>query len=245
MKNIIYTILLLMVISDVYASDMAKEARWKEQVVGDLFDGEPITLSDGKHDFLGLMIDNEQTPKQALIVLHGIGIHPDWPQVINPIRVQMAEKGWSTLSIQLPILDNEAEGSAYAPLIAEAAPRIQAAVDSLRKAGNNKIVIVAHSMGTRMSSYYLAQTSEHINAFIGIGMNGGTSQYLSDINLPLLDIYGSEDEVDGVISSASDRASASKNNAAYQQQVIEGADHFFNGMDDALITEITNWLNSY
>lgn len=234
---------LILSISMVYASNLEKELRWKQQVVGDLFDGEPVTLSDGQLDFLGLLTPADPAKENAIVVLHGIGAHPDWPQVINPLRVQLADQGWTTLSIQLPILDNEATPEDYAPLDAEAAPRIHAAVESLKQAGANGVYIVAHSMGSRMAAYFLAQAKGEVKGFVGVGMNVGTVQYLSDINIPILDLYGSND-LEGVLGSADDRTAASKGNSAYSSRVAEGADHFFNDMDDELVEIVVEWLDA-
>ena len=230
-------------VSAVHASDMDKELRWKQQVVGDLFDGEPVTLNDGQLDFLGLLTEADPAKESAIVVLHGIGAHPDWPQVVNPLRVQLAEQGWSTLSIQLPVVDNEAAEEDYAPLDAEAAPRILAAVNYLQQAGAKDVYIVAHSLGSRMASYFLSQPDVPVKGFVGVGMNVGTVQYMSKIHIPVLDLYGSND-LEGVLGSAADRLAASAGNAAYTASVIDGADHFFNDMDDELVAAVVTWLDA-
>jgi dienelactone hydrolase len=225
-------------------SDFAKEQRWKEQVVGELFDGEPISLNDGKHDFLGLLIESDQARPEAILILHGVGVHPDWPQVINPLRVQLAEAGWTTLSIQLPVLDNEAAPTAYDQIVGLASPRISAGLVYLQQQGFKGSYIVAHSMGSRMASHFLADTEMSVSGFVGIGMNIGTVEYLNKFSLPMLDIYGSND-LEGVLSSAPDRARQSASNAHYTQLIVDGADHFFNGMDDELVDEVVKWINSH
>lgn len=225
------------------ASDMAKEQRWKEQVVGDLFDGEPISLNDGQHDFLGLIVQAEPAKEDAIVILHGVGAHPDWPQIVNPLRVALAEAGWTTLSIQLPVLDNEAEPEAYDAIIDEASPRIAAALDYLQEQGATGRYIVAHSMGSRMASHFLANTDLKVKGFVGIGMNVGTVEYFDQYALPVLDIYGSND-LEGVLGSAADRASQASANTHYTQLMIDGADHFFDGMDDELLERVQNWLEA-
>ncbi len=225
------------------ASDLAKEKRWAEQVVGDLFDGEAIFLNDGTTDFLALSTIAEEPGETALVIMHGIGVHPDWPLVINPLRVSLAEKGWSNLSIQLPILGNDAEPADYEPLMTEVAPRINAAVARLNQDGYKRIVLIAHSMGARMASYFLTHSKNHIIGFAGVGMNTGNAEPLKNINIPVLDIYG-EYDLDGVLSSSPARKAASVNNADYLQRQIPGADHFFEGNEDQLIDQIATWLES-
>ncbi len=225
------------------ASDFEKEQRWKEQVVGDLFDGEPVTLNDGQLDFLGLIIQTNSAKENAIVILHGVGAHPDWPQVVNPLRVQLAEAGWTTLSIQLPVLNNEAAPEAYDAIIGEASPRIAAALEFLQNQGAKGSYIIAHSMGSRMASDFLANTDNAAKGFVGIGMNVGTVEYFDQYALPVLDIYGSDD-LPGVLDSAADRASRASGNPRYTQVMVDGADHFFNGAEDALLARVTAWLDA-
>ena len=243
MKKLILLGLLLITTAGVQASDLEKEQRWKEQVVGDLFDGEPVTLNDGQQDFLGLIIQADPARENAIVLLHGIGAHPDWPQVVNPLRVQLAEDGWTTLSIQLPILDNEAAPEAYDAIISEASPRIAAALAYLQNQGASGSYIVAHSMGSRMASDFLANTNRPAMGFIGIGMNVGTVGYMDQLALPVLDIYGSDD-LEGVLGSAADRANQASGNARYTQDVVDGANHFFDGMEDELYSQVNTWLEA-
>ncbi len=243
MKFKILLLIGLLIPSLAQTSDLAKEQRWKEQVVADLFDGEAISLNDGENDFLALVTTADTASPNAVVVLHGVGAHPDWPQVVNPLRVGLAELGWTTLSIQLPVLANDAEPELYDALIGEAGPRIAAAIDHLRGEGAEAIYIVAHSLGSRMASAYLDGDNHGLAGFVGVGMSHNTVEYLDTIELPVLDLYGSED-LQSVQASASDRADAASGNPAYVQQEIEGADHFFNDQDDVLLMAVSEWLSS-
>lgn len=235
--------LLLITIPAAQASDLAKEQRWKEQIIGDLFDGEPVTLNDGQQDFLGLITLADPAKDSAIVVLHGVGAHPDWAQIVNPLRVQLAEAGWTTLAIQLPILDNEAAPEAYDAIIDEASPRIAAALNYLENQGATGSYIVAHSMGSRMASHFLAQTDLSVKGFVGIGMNVGTVEYFDKYAIPMFDIYGSED-LEGVLGSANDRAMHASGNPQYSQVVVEGANHFFDGQEDELFERVSVWLEA-
>ena len=228
-------------------SDLAKEKRWAEQVVDSLLDGEALMLHDGKTPFLGIFTQAEAPQPTGLIILHGIGVHPDYPEVINPLRVGLAERGWSTLSLQLPILPNEASGEDYAPLIPDALPRIRAGVEHLRGAGYEKIVIVAHSMGAFMSAYALAAPPAHLNGrvhgFVAIGMGPAGIDHLAQINTPMLDLYGGDD-LPGVVDYAPERKDASAHNPDYTQLAAPGADHFFNGHEEAMVDHVAQWLRA-
>ena len=155
----------------------------------------------------------------------------------------MLKAGWTTLSIQLPVLDNEATPDAYDAIISEASPRIAAALEFLQNQGVKGSYIVAHSMGSRMASDFLANTDNAVKGFVGIGMNVGTVDYFDQYALPVLDIYGSDD-LSGVLGSAADRASRASGNPLYTQVVVDGADHFFNASEDALLARVTTWLDA-
>lgn len=234
------------------ASDLAKEQRWADQIVDALIDGEAIRLEAGATGFLGILTEADGATRAA-IVLHGIGAHPDWPQVVQPLRARLPEHGWTTLSLQLPILGNEAAGEDYLPLMDEVAPRLDAGIAYLKERGYGTIVVVAHSLGAAMASDYLAGGDHGVAAFVGIGMGAGTTRpgrtdnarSLERITLPVLDLYGSDDLAD-VVGSADLRAAAATKagNEAYTRQQVDGANHFFDGRDATLVETVSNWLEA-
>ncbi len=182
-----------------------------------------------------------------MIVVHGTGIHPNWEQVVQPIRVALTEHGWHTLSIQMPILHNGAEFEEYVPLYPEVPPRLKAAEQFLKQNGTETLVIVAHSQGATMSSYYLSRNVNDIQGFVAIGMSAtqknrdvNSAISLQTINIPVLDLYGSDD-LPGVLETAVFRKQVSAHNAQYSQQVIQGANHFFDEMNDELIRVVADW----
>ncbi len=234
------------------ASDLEKEKRWEAQIVDNLLVGEAVKLKTATGEFLGIYAPSvSKKIHGGAIVVHGIGVHPAWPEVIEPLRTHLPEHGWHTLSIQMPILGNDAKPEDYAPLFNEVAPRINAAVALLKQKGVKNIVIVAHSLGAAMSSAYLADKPDPaIRAFVGIGMGkvAGDPRMdnaiaLSKITIPVLDLYGSLD-LQAVLDNAKARATAASRagNKQYTQFKLSGADHFFNQMDDELTKRVRGWL---
>lgn len=247
MKNII--ILLSLVIATVQASDVAKEKRWAEQTVDSILDGEAVWLKADGHEFLSIYTEAEEESDKGMIVVHGTGIHPNWDQVVKPVRVEMTTHGWNTLSIQMPILRNEAEYAEYIPLYPEVPPRLKAAEEYLIAQGARNIVIVAHSQGATMSAYYLSKSKSAAKAFVAIGMGAtqkdshvNSANALKSINIPVLDLYGSDD-LPGVLQTSEKRKSAAAHNKAYKQQIVNGAEHFFDDNNDELIEAIDQWLS--
>ena len=238
-------------VSLAFASDLEKEQRWANQLVDALLDGEAVYLNDGRADFLG--IETESTDgdlSKVAIVMHGTGVHPDWPTVVLPLRVGLTESGWHTLSIQMPVLANEAEHAAYAAIYDWVPGRVGAAIDYLRAKGAEKVVLIAHSQGSTMTAYYLSQPHDAVEGFVAIGMSDGiaggpmdTLAQLPHIKTPLLDLYGSED-LPEVLDSAADRAAAAGRAAGdYSQLQVAGADHFFDGEETELLEAVNGWLD--
>ena len=241
---------LLVFSGNAQASDLAKEKRWADQIVDAILDGEAVWLNDGTSEFLGIYTEAEEDQGRAVIVMHGTGIHPDWQQVVKPLRVGLIEHNWNTLSIQMPILPNEAEYAEYAPLYDEVAPRIDAAIDYLHKNGSKDIVLIGHSQGAAMGAYYLSTTKRDVNGFVAIGMGAFADDVRMDsinslekITVPVLDIYG-DDDLEDILKSVDARAKAAKQagNKRYTQVKVAGSNHFFDGKEDELVETVADWL---
>jgi pimeloyl-ACP methyl ester carboxylesterase len=251
MKIFITTLLLLLLTVNAQASDLAKEKRWANQVVDAIIDGEAVLLDDGSNKFLGIYTEATEDSQRSVIVMHGTGIHPNWQQVIQPLRVGLTEHGWNTLSIQMPILANDAEYPEYAPLYDEVAPRIDAAINYLKENGTKGIVLIGHSQGAAMTAYYLSTSKQDIKGFVAISMAAFADDprmnsilSLQKIKVPVLDLYGSND-IEGVLKTVDKRKAAAMQaaNKNYTQIRIEGANHFFDGHEDELLDSVANWLN--
>ena len=236
-----------------HASDTAKEKRWADQIVDSIMIGDAEWLKVGKNKILAIYTEN--TSEKAIggaIILHGSGVHPNWDQIVRPLRSQLPDHGWSTLSLQLPVLSNEAEYKDYIPLFKEVAPRIKAGVAFLKSKGIKNIVIVAHSLGSSMAAYYMANKPDSsIRAFVAVGVSGnmhkkdkvGYLTSLKTIKVPVLDIFGGND-LAPVLESKKAKANAARKagNKNYTQIEIPGANHFFDNYDEVLIKRVRGWL---
>ena len=214
---------------------------------------ELLWLETINNSFLALFnsLNSEET-KSAVIILHSIGGHADWPEVISPLRKMLPKFGWATLSIQLPLLSPESTIQEYGSTFQETQHRIIAAVKLLRKRGFSKVVLIGHGFGALSSLVYLEkENSQNIDAMIAISLQGyvyikpsiNILRLIEKIKIPMLDIYGSLDFKEGV-ESAPDRRLASKKsgNYLYTQIEVKNADHYFNNMENDLIKNIVDWL---
>ena len=242
------------------AQDLERERRLASEIVDSIMDGDAVTLHAGSTakdtasdtKFLAIYTASEEMPARgAAIVLHGRGFHPDWAEVVRPLRTVLPEHGWHTLSLQMPVLEKDAKYYDYVPIFPAAFPRIAAGIAFLREQGISRIVIIAHSCSVHMTMAYIEAFGDgEIVAFVGIGM--GATDYgqpmkkpfpLDRMTVPVLDVFGSDD-YPAVVRDAPGRAADAAGNAHSSQVMVEGADHDFRDKDDELIAVVSAWLES-
>ncbi|HET9662851.1 MAG TPA: hypothetical protein VFP00_01390, partial [Burkholderiales bacterium] len=154
----------------------------------------------------------------------------------------LAEQGYTTLSVQMPVLAADADAAQYPPLYPEAADRLNAAVAFLRARGMSKIAIVAHSLGARMADFFLNRmTDPGVDAWVAIGIPG---DFISPqaFKQPVLDIYG-EGDFPALLENADKRASVLRKVRGSAQIQVAGADHFFNGREAELVRHVKLFLD--
>ena len=217
-----------------------------------IVDGEPVYLDADGHSFLGIHTEaDDGGPPRAVIVLHGRGFHPDWPDVTGPLRSELVEHGWETLSLQMPVLGKTATYYDYVPIFSAAFPRIRAGIEFLRARGADPVVLVAHSCSAHMAMAFVRRHGDAgFDGFIGMGM-GATDVGqpmrapfpLEAMSVPVLDLFGDEDYPSVLRQAparlASMRAAGHRRSA---QRVVPGADHLFRDMDEALVDAVAEWL---
>lgn len=223
-------------------ADYAREKRWADEITPTILVGDPVCLAlQSGHKFLAIYAPNPKAVA-GVIVVHGLGVHPDWG-LINPLRSQLAEQGYATLSVQMPVLAADAKDDRYPPLFPEAAERLRAAVTFLRGKGLKKVAIVSHSMGSRMTNYFLNRAGEaRVAAWAAIGISGEFTEPAT-FKAPVLDLYGEKD-LPAVVDNAEKRAAAIKAVRGSGQVRVAGADHFFAGMENELVRQVRQFLDA-
>ncbi|MGQ0524572.1 MAG: dienelactone hydrolase family protein, partial [Betaproteobacteria bacterium] len=165
----------------------------------------------------------------------------DWG-LVNRLRTGLAEQGYTTLSVQMPVLAADADAARYPPLYPEAAERLSSAVAYLRARSMGKIAIVAHSLGARMADFFVNRmTDPGVDAWVAIGMPG---DFISPqaFKQPVLDIYG-EGDFPALLENAEKRASVLRKLRGSAQIRIAEADHFFNGREAELVRHVRLFLD--
>ena len=224
------------------APDYAREKRWADEITPGLVVGDAVYLAQKSgHKFLAIYTAAAPAGA-AVITVHGSGVHPDWA-LIGALRSQLADAGYATLSVQMAVLAADAKADAYPPLFPDAADRLQAAVAFLKAKGHRKIAIASHSLGARMSNFFLAGTPDHgVAAWISIGIVPSEFAEPDKLRLPVLDIYGERD-FPQVLQQANARAAVLKTLKGSAQIEVAGADHFFAGHEGELVRQVKQFLD--
>lgn len=253
--NIITAIALGAIVSlPVLASDIEREQRLAREIADNILDGEVVYLEGDDHSFLNIYTETAaDISKGAVIILHGRGFHPDWEDTVKPLRVGLTEKGWNTLSMQMPVLEKAAKYNDYVPILAEATPRIEAGIEYLKQQGAEKIIIVAHSCSVHMVMNWIdAGRFSGVDAFVGIGM--GATDYkqpmvkpfpLDKITVPVLDVFGSDD-YPAVLRGEEERRRLVKaaGNPKSSQVIVPEANHYFTDQGGDLLEVVSQWLET-
>jgi len=224
-----------------FPQDYDKEKRWADDILPTLIIGKAEWLQQKNgHKFLTLYTE-ARNPKGAAIIAHGRGWSPDF-ELYGTLRVRLAEQGYATLSIQLPVLPSTAILGLYVPLYPDARERFQLAVDFLKGKGYGNIGIVSHSLGATMANQYLIRTEDtKIRAWVAISILQGMTETFR-IRCPVLDVYGGNDWT--VISqTAPERAALLKSIPGSGQVMVPGATHFFERREDELVKIVAGFLD--
>jgi pimeloyl-ACP methyl ester carboxylesterase len=223
------------------AQDYERESRWDEQTLAALDFGDAVHLEQAnKHRFLGLYL-RAANERGAVVIAHGRGWSPNY-DLYGDLRVRLADAGYSTLSIQMPVLPSSAKIGDYLPTFPDADERLSIAIAWLRSKGSTKLAIVSHSLGATMANHYLINAPKTpVDACVFISIINGLEDMFR-IKIPVLDVYGSQDW-DVTRFGADERKRQILKVANSRQAVIDDARHFYEGKRDVLAHVIVDFLD--
>ncbi|MDH5435733.1 MAG: alpha/beta hydrolase family protein, partial [Gammaproteobacteria bacterium] len=138
--------------------------------------GQPIWIQSGEDKIFAIYTQETRGDTQGgVILIHDLGNHPDWPAVISPLRTRLPTLGWSTLSLQMPVLGKNANLKEYGVIFDKVPAYIKAAIEYFRTQNIGNVVIIGHGLGAAMGATYLAEAGDRsksgISGFIGISMS--------------------------------------------------------------------------
>ncbi len=222
--------------------DYDRETRWAEQVLPSILVGDPLWIEQSNgHKFLAIYTE-AQNPRGAIIIGHGRGWNPDW-ELYGILRMKLADQGYNTLAIQLPVLGPGAKVGDYIPTYPDASERYDLAAKFLQAKGFEDIAIVSHSLGATMANEYLIKADETaVKAWVFISIINGL-QEMFRIKIPVMDVYGSEDWVITQVGGYERKQQIMKVPGS-RQAIIKDAPHFFEDKEDALTQVIVEFLDS-
>jgi alpha/beta superfamily hydrolase len=173
-----------------------------------------------------------------VIVVHGLGVHPDFG-MIGGVRTLLADAGYATLSVQMPVLAAGATRADYAVTLPAAGERLAAAGAFLRAKGIATIAIVSHSVGATMADAFLARPqTARVDAWVPVGM-------LIDFSIaprePVLDVVA-ERELPEVAAVAPLRAKRLPRDTCSRTLTIAATDHYFESRQKVLAAAIAAFL---
>jgi alpha/beta superfamily hydrolase len=225
------------------AQDYDREKRWSDEIVPGLVVGDAVWLDGpGGRKFLGLLAETRDA-RAAILLVHGVGVHPDHG-VIGALRTSLADAGYTTLSIQMPVQRADAGVNDYFPAVfPEAVERIRSAGRWLSAKGIGRTVLLSHSMGSWMGNVYYAETpAAPFAAWVCMGLTGGYAS-MRNVRVPLLDVYG-ENDLPGVLRADWRRRMTVDSIAGGRQARIAGADHFYAGKEKELTATIDAFIRA-
>ena len=224
------------------AQDYEREARWAEQTLATLVVGDAVQIEQAnQHRFLGLYV-RAANERGAVVIAHGRGWSPDH-DLYGDLRTRLADVGYSTLSIQMPVLPSSAKIGDYLPTFPDADERLALGTQWLRSKGARKVAIVSHSLGATMANHYLTHTRDPpVDAWVFMSIINGLDDMFR-IKIPVLDVFGSLDW-DVTRFGADERRAQLLKNPRSRQVVIAGAPHFYDTQRSELVSVIVTFLDA-
>lgn len=235
--------------------DTDKEHAIADNLSARLKYGELVWLqTDKSTEFPGIYtLPVYNNKRRAVILLHSMSAHMDWPVVIAPLRESFRDKMWTSLSIQLPVIATGKTPAEYSKTLEEASSRINSAIHYLQDRGYETVVLIGYGFGATTAAFFLAgKDARGVRAFVGISMLArkylaphiNLLNYLEKLHIPTLDIYGTND-LPVIVRTADDRRLHSQKNGTFRfsQFIIKGADHYYTDHEETLFTSIITWLN--
>jgi len=232
-------------------SDLERERNWAGEIVDLIVVGEPVWLQNRGHKFLGLYTPPAGGGRTGVILAHGRGVHPAWG-IIDKLRSDLADAGYHTLSLQMPILAADVAIGNYGQTFPEAFERLNAGIRYLHKQQHvDRIILLGHSSGAiAVVGHAAKQPRPELAGVIAIGLSTYPNTVdvmqsplmLGRVRVPVLDIYGSNDLQEVLTYTQQRRDAARAGKLKYTSRMVPGADHFFTDHYPDLRTEITRWL---
>ncbi len=229
-----------------------RERNISEQILGDIFDGEVEKITSNLDEQFAMIKYSSPERTSAILLLHGRGLNPNEENIIQPLRIQLFDKGYNTYSIQLPVLKKGKTFYDYRKIFKYSDERISSSIEKILETNKN-IILIAHSCGVHMlMSWVRKNKNDSIEAFILIGSGAvDLGQRIlepypySKIKVPILDVYG-ENDYKSIKANAEERFQNIKklSNKKSSQVKILKSDHYHRDNANELFKAVNQWLKT-
>ncbi len=232
------------------AGDQQREQDYASILQNTPIADQSVWLKSGETQFLGLFLAAEKTDnRQAAIIIHDVGDHPDQQPLIHALRSTLPLHNWTTLALQMPLREVGAAAEDYYPLFDQARERIESAAAFLRGKGAKQVAIIGYGLGAAMASYSVQTNLNTAMAMVFISLplpestqpQAKTGNFLQAINLPILDIYA-EFDLPEVAATARQRRMIAKENPVFRQIRIDGESHAYLNDPGLVVKRVYSWL---
>ena len=260
LSNYLMAALLAMLANGLFAATSLQEAEYENLFRKQVQSAEIIDLKSAQGDFVGIFRESSlATTQGGVLIIHDLKQNADSPRVISPLAEMLATHGWATLSLQMPVPTLDDAQSAlvqldrlFPDLSQQGISRIQSGIDHFLSRNIENISIAAFGAGAKYAAVMMASPQgEKLVNLVAVNLDSAHPpeilQSLEKLQVPVLDIYGSK-ALKPVIDTSKERSTAVINkagNSNYRQIEIEGADHQFTGLENALISRIRAWLGKH
>ena len=193
----------------------------------------------------------------TVVMLHDLLDHADWPGVVQPLRNQLPEHGWATLSLQLPPATGPLKTETY---LQEVGARIVAAVALASEKSDRPVMLLGVGTGASAAAWFLSNTPKSpVRGLIAVSPRPLPEQSQAELKtlmaaapIPVLEVFAERDHPN-VLEGVEDRktlaaarpattSAARDRPAPYRQTVIEGAEADYAGQADVLTKRIRGWM---
>jgi len=244
---------LILLLAPVYSyseeiPDYKREQNINEQIIDYVIDGDVITLNSKLEKKFNLIVNKFSNTSFSVLMLHGRGLHPVEPNVMEPIRSFLIDQKINIYSLQLPVLSKGKTYNDYYKIFDYSDDRISEAIKYI---DDDKIIIIAHSCGVHMISSWLKQNQKNnIDGLVLIGsgavdknQNNKSSINYSKLNMPILNIYGEYDHGSVRENSFMFQHEYLRNKYSLSRNVeILGSDHDHKDNSNSLVEVVKQWL---
>ena len=111
----------------------------------------------------------EQTPRQpnaqgAVLVLHDLEQHADWPGLVHNIRTSLPDSGWYTLAVNLPLADKSEPPKRSIPVKQHDQVTLTPALEEAMRTSNNRNAMADDKQGeTKEVDASTSQDNENVD----------------------------------------------------------------------------------